>query len=187
MQAEVRSVHSGKPKEVPLAAGGTLQTSMLREAQEGPVQVHVAGMEGDGFGLPKVHGTEDQALCVFPVEHWPGLREETGADLGPGTFGENLSLQGLDEHAVRIGSIWRWGEVRMEVTKPRSPCGNLAQVHGVRDLVKRMARTARVGWYCRVLTPGTAAAGEPLVLEQDAPEAPTVAQAWYAQTGIEPD
>ncbi|HLL51562.1 MAG TPA: MOSC domain-containing protein, partial [Thermomicrobiales bacterium] len=59
--------------------------------------------------------------------------EELGTDFGPGTFGENLSTAGWLEDEVRIGDIWAWGDARLQVSQPRSPCYKLATTTGRPD------------------------------------------------------
>ena len=181
--ARVVMVFAGMPREVRLADGGTRRTGLLKDPVQGRVQVGLRAIDGDGCACTEVHGLEDQGLCVYPVGHWPALCEATGGTLAPGALGENLAVDGVDESTVRIGSRWRCGEVLMEVTKPRAPCATLSQVHGLPGLVKAIAQDARTGWYCRILEAGEAGAADPLVLEHQDPDAPTVAEAWRAQTG----
>lgn len=182
----VVGVFAGQPQEVALRNGGNLRTSMLKTLVDGAIEVGPRALAGDACADLEHHGKPDQALCLYPASHWPGLRDETGLDFGPGAFGENLSIDGLDEHSVRVGSIWRWGTARMQVSFVRQPCSNLGGIYELPGLPKLLAQTARLGWYCRVLTPGEAAAGMPLELEQDAPNAPTVAESWYAKSGVTP-
>jgi MOSC domain-containing protein YiiM len=186
MEAIVVGVYAGQPREIALADGSSLRTSMLKTRVEDVIEVGLRSLTGDACADLEHHGSPDQALCLYPASHWPGLRDETGSDFGPGAFGENLSIEGLDENTVRIGSIWRWGTARLQVSFVRSPCSNLAGIYELPGLPKLLAQSARLGWYCRVLTPGKAAVGEPLELEQDAPEAPTVAESWWAKSGLTP-
>ncbi|NHB86008.1 MOSC domain-containing protein [Tessaracoccus sp. HDW20] len=50
------------------------------------------------------------------------------------------------------------------MTQPRSPCYKLAKRWGIDDLVLRAQATGWVGWYLRVLEPGTVTAGAEVVL-----------------------
>ena len=181
----VLQVYAGMPREVAVPAGGTLRTGLLKSPVDGRVQVGMRAIEGDGCADLEVHGLEDQALCVYPAGHWSALRAATGADLRPGGFGENLSIDGTDESSVRIGSRWRWGEVLLEVTKPRAPCATLTRVHGLPQLAKIIARSGRTGWYLRVLEAGAASSAQPLVLVEEDPQAPTVGEAWRTTAGLD--
>ncbi len=48
------------------------------------------------------------------------------SDLGPGSFGENLTVEGMSESDVAIGDEFEIGSARFVVTQPRLPCYKLA-------------------------------------------------------------
>ncbi|HEX5819245.1 MAG TPA: MOSC domain-containing protein, partial [Gemmatimonadales bacterium] len=85
--------------------------------------------------------------------------------LGPGAFGENLTVRGTDEDEVAIGDRWSIGEVIVEVSKPRTPCNRLAWRHDRSDLIHRVRETGRSGWYLRVLQEAWLEAGMPIELQ----------------------
>ena len=115
-----------------------------------------------------MHGGPDKAVYAYPVEHLPLWNDELGTDFGPGTFGENLSTEGWLEDDVCIGDVWAWGEARLQVCQPRSPCYKLATITGRPDLLKRLVHTGRTGWYLRVLRPATVPVAGPIqVIERD--------------------
>lgn len=111
-------------------------------------------LEGDRQADLSVHGGPDKAVYAYPAEHLPRWNEELETNFGPGTFGENLTTAGMLEDEVRIGDIWAWGDARLQVVQPRSPCYKLATITGRPDIGKRMVRNGRTGWYLRVLEPG---------------------------------
>ena len=43
----------------------------------------------------------------------------------PGAFGENLSVDGLDEQSVCLGDEWQIGSARFAVSQGRQPCWKL--------------------------------------------------------------
>ena len=43
-----------------------------------------------------------------------------GRNLGPGTFGENLTISGLESEKFNIGDMLHIGEVALQVTAPAS-------------------------------------------------------------------
>jgi len=119
-------------------------------------------LEGDGQADLAVHGGPDKAVYAYPAEHLPRWNDELGTRFGPGTFGENLTTEGVLENEVRIGDVWAWGDALLQVSQPRSPCYKLATVTGRPDLPKRLTRNARTGWYLRVLRPGTVPTAGPI-------------------------
>ena len=86
------------------------------------------------------------------------------ADMGPGGFGENLTMQGLSETSACIGDIYGLGEAEIQVTGPRYPCWKIERRWGIDGLTARVAQTGRTGWYCRVVREGTIEPGAPVTL-----------------------
>ena len=132
------------------------------------IYLDTLNLDGDRQADLTVHGGRDKAVYAYPSEHLPLWNEELGTDFGPGTFGENLSTAGWLEDEVRIGNIWAWGDARLQVSQPRSPCYKLATITGRPDLLKRLVRTGRTGWYLRVLQPASVPVAGPIkVIERD--------------------
>jgi len=136
-------------------------TSAIRkEPVEGQVWAGREGLSGDQQYDRIGHGGPDRALLMYCAEHYPRWRQEwTRRDVAPGGFGENLTVSGLNEDSACIGDVFRIGEVRVEVSSPRSPCNNLSRRHGIPDLVKTIVQNHRSGWYLRVLQEGWLEAG----------------------------
>ena len=170
--SEVRlvSVNVGLPRVI----GATRWRKLIRSGiikqpvTAASIVLDTLNLDGDRQADLTVHGGRDKAVYAYPVEHLPVWNDELGTDFGPGTFGENLTTAGWLEDDVRIGDIWAWGEARLQVSQPRSPCYKLATVTGRPDLLKRLVRTGRTGWYLRVLEVGTVPVSGPIqVLERD--------------------
>ena len=141
-------------------------TSAIRkEPITGQVWAGREGLSGDQQYDRVGHGGPDRALLMYSAEHYPRWRQEWGRkDVGPGGFGENLTVCGLTEDSTCVGDIFELHEVRVEVSSPRSPCNNLARRHGIPDLVKTILQNHRSGWYLRVLQEGWLEAGMELRL-----------------------
>lgn len=118
------------------------------------------GLEGDVIVDTRHHGGRDQAVYLYRQEDYDWWSTELGTTLKPGTFGENLTVSGLAEPGIAIGSRLRFGTVVLEATAPRIPCNTLAARMGDVGFVKRFMQAGRPGIYCRVLTPGRLQAGE---------------------------
>ena len=152
------AVSVGKP--APLGEWhGEPVTSAIRKTplEEAPaVAVGATNIAGDAQADLTVHGGPDKAVYAYPAVHWPWWKAEAGFDAAPASFGENLTVQGGDEHVVRIGDRFAWGEVVLEVSQPRSPCFKFAMLTGREDMGARMTVAARTGWYFRVAQTGEA-------------------------------
>jgi MOSC domain-containing protein YiiM len=147
------------------------RTGYFKEPVAGPVFLHETRLEGDGQ-VYKGHGGPQMAVLGYSAEHYPRWREETGlAEMGPGGFGENFTIEGLDEHAVCLGDVLAIGEARLQVSMPRGPCANISRRWKRPELMKRVVETGRTGWYYRVLRTGLVQAGQTLeLLERPHPD-----------------
>ncbi len=122
-----------------------------------------AGVDGDSWAHPNIHGGPIQAVLLIASEAIEALRAK-GYAVYPGALGENFTTEGLDPASWRAGQQYRVGEALIELTKPRAPCSTL-NVYGpaIKDeiydsLVKARdpssPRWALSGFYAKVVRPG---------------------------------
>jgi MOSC domain-containing protein YiiM len=170
----VRSVNVGLPR--PLATGrGEVPSGIVKAPVAGRVRMHRLGLDGDGQADLSVHGGLDKAVYVYSNDHYPLWQRELGrTDLGPGFFGENLTVDGMLETDVRIGDIYRIGATAGQVTQPRTPCFKLAARVGIPDFATTFLASGRSGFYLRVLEEGDVGAGDPIERISSPPTALTV-------------
>src|SRR5260221_108686 len=161
MAMKLISVNAGLPREV-VWNGKTATTSIWKDPVSGPVRVSTLNIEGDRQSDLTVHGGPDKAVYVYPSEHYDYWRHELrGMQLPWGSFGENLTTEGLSEE-FPIGDRLRIGSAEFAVTQPRMPCFKLAIRFGRPDIVKRFLRSGRTGFYLAVTREGEVTAGDPL-------------------------
>jgi MOSC domain-containing protein YiiM len=167
-------VTSARVVSLQIARAGTLPwrgrrvpSAFVKTPVDGRVALGLDGFDGDEQADLTVHGGPDKAACCYPSEHFPFWTDLTGREFGPGAFGENLTLAGVTEHDVRIGDTYALGDgAVVEVSQPRGPCFKVASRWGIRTLPAEMAQRLIAGFYFRVLTPGTVAAGDMMELLQ---------------------
>lgn len=158
----------------PLKIGAKLtQTGHFKEPVHGPVALGREGLTGDAIGNHKYHGGPDQAVYLYSAEDYAWWEQQLGRSLTYGTFGENVTADQLPT-AFRLGDIWNFGPVQLQVTGPRIPCSTLAARMGLPKFVKQFAAANRGGAYARVLTPGQLEAGQELTVDPYPGPAPTV-------------
>ena len=156
---KVVSLSVGLPREVEWD-GQTVLTSIFKEPVDRRLHVTTLNFEGDEQSDLTVHGGVDKAVYVYPSEHYESWRRElAGMDLPWAIFGENLTTEGLRED-VRIGDRFRIGTAEFVVTQPRLPCYKLGIRFGRMDMLKRMLRSGRTGFYFAVTTEGEVGAGD---------------------------
>jgi MOSC domain-containing protein YiiM len=164
--ARLASVNVGTPRTV--TWGGRAVTSAIWKTPVG-ARVHMAGVNlaGDDQADRRVHGGRDKAVYAYAVEDyawWAGeLGPENGIELGPGTFGENLSTEGIDLQSCVVGQRWKIGSAELEVAQPRSPCFKLGMRMGDAAFVDRFEAAQRCGAYLRIIAAGDVGAGDAIV------------------------
>jgi MOSC domain-containing protein YiiM len=139
-------------------------SAIWKSPVSGPVFAGTLGLAGDAVANIEVHGGIDQAVLMYAAAHYPLWHAELGRELTFGAFGENLTVDGLDESSVCIGDVLQIGAVTLEVSHPRQPCATLARRHQVPDMIAIVRRNGRSGWYVRVLVEGHIEAGQPIRL-----------------------
>lgn len=141
-------------------------TAIRKEPAAGPIAVTKLGLEGDGVGSPQHHGGPDQAIYIYGMDDYAWWASELGQPITPGTFGDNLTIEGLRSGELSIGDRLGIGDdVVVEVTAPRIPCGTLAARMMDGQFVKKFRAAQRPGAYTRVIAMGTVRAGDPVTLE----------------------
>jgi MOSC domain-containing protein YiiM len=172
---KVVSVNVGLPRDVEWRRDA-VETAIFKSPVAGRIAVKRLNLEGDRQADLAVHGGPEKAVYAYPTEHYPFWREELpGVPLPWGSFGENLSTEGLLESKVRVGDVLRIGSAELVVTQPRMPCFKLNLRFQRSDMVKRFTQSGRSGFYLAVLKEGDLGAGDPIELVPAGEEAVTVA------------
>lgn len=148
---EVRSIRVGER---------TITTAIWKHPVTGPVPVEGVNLRGDDQADRRVHGGPDKAVYAYALEDTDWWERELGRPLGPGAFGENLSLRGVDVSEALIGERWAIGSTLLEVRQPRLPCFKLGLRHSDPLLPRRFARAGRPGAYLAIVAPGAVSAGD---------------------------
>jgi MOSC domain-containing protein YiiM len=154
------SINVGRPREI-FREGKMIRSAIFKAPVEGPVRVNALNLDGDQQADLTVHGGPSKAVYVYPSEHYAFWRKELPEIEFPwGSFGENLSTEGLLEKELYIGDRLCVGSVELVVTEPRLPCYKLGVKFNRDDLVKRFLKSRRTGFYCAVLREGVVNAGD---------------------------
>ena len=159
----VLSVNVGLPREV-IWRGKPVTTGIYKEPVAGPVRIRTLNLEGDRQADLRVHGGRDKAVYAYPSEFYElWSRERPELDLGPGTFGENLTTEGLLDENVSVGDRFRVGTAELIVTQPRLPCFKLGIKVGRDEFVTEFLERGLYGFYLGVVREGEVEAGDSIV------------------------
>ncbi len=126
---------------------------------------------GQGVLVPE-HGLQNDAhagnwhrqISLLSEDKVDAFRK-TGAQVGPGAFGENLLVRGIDFARLPVGTRLRSGDILLEVTQIGKEChAHCAIYHQVGDCIM-----PREGIFARVLQGGVIAKGDELCVEDPLP------------------
>jgi MOSC domain-containing protein YiiM len=160
--ARLLSVNVGRPQPVGLRRGRPVRSAIGKAPVDGRVRVAGVNVAGDDQADRSVHGGPDKAIYAYASEDTAWWEAELDRELGPGAFGENLTVEGIDVSGAVIGERWRLGTVELEVCQPRFPCFKLGLRFGDPKMLKRFTRAERPGAYLRIVREGEIGAGDPI-------------------------
>jgi MOSC domain-containing protein YiiM len=155
------SVNVGRPRQVAWR-GRTVTTAIWKTPVPGRVLVEGVNLAGDDQADRRVHGGDTKAVYAYASEDYAWWEGELGEPLRPGTFGDNLTLAGVDLRALVVGERWRAGTAVLRVSEPRFPCFKLGVRMGDAAFVDRFAAARRFGSYFTIERAGMVGAGDTL-------------------------
>lgn len=173
---EVISTNLASPKTF-LWNGETHTTGIFKIPVDHPIQVGIETVTNDTIADRRVHGGPFKACYLFSSDHYPYWKEKyPDLEWDWGMFGENLTVKGLDESKIRIGSIYRLGSALVQITQPREPCYKLGVKFGTQEILKQFIDHGYPGTYVRVLEVGEVKTGDILELQEESQNAITTKQ-----------
>jgi MOSC domain-containing protein YiiM len=166
---KVLCVSCGLPREVDWH-GHRVTTSIYKEPVQGRIGLRKLNLDGDRQSDLTVHGGEYKAVYCYPISHYDYWQVELpGRSLPMGSFGENFTVEGLDE-SVHVGDTFEIGSAEVVVTQPRLPCYKLGIRFGMDDMVKRFLASGRTGFYLAVRREGQIGVDDEITLIGRDPE-----------------
>jgi ferredoxin-NADP reductase/MOSC domain-containing protein YiiM len=153
--------------------GRQLMTSIVRDPIPGPLQI---GPEGPLDNSTAVHTEHTLAFTASHYDFWARELGVPREQWNWALWGENFTVDGVDEEMLRIGDVVKMGTAEFEVTSPRVPCFKVAWRVGQPDtFLLRMMETGRVGFHLAVLKPGLVSLGDTVEFSSSQPQNITVA------------
>ena len=160
-------------------------SGIYKKAQSEGIFLQPEGVAGDTIGNPRVHGDRQKAVYLFSTDTYGYWKKQyPGLDWSYGMFGENLSIEGLDEKGLIMGSEYRLGKAHIRITTPREPCFKLGIRFGDQEIIDRFVAYGRPGSYAEVLQGGPVQAGDTLRLESQPENGVSIADffsLWYGK------
>ncbi len=149
--------------------GKEVTTGIYKEPINGPIFLGKTDVKGDEVSDRKHHGGEFKACYLFSenqYDYWKGLYPNL--DWNWGMFGENLTVEDLNEDDIHIGDIYKVGEALVQITQPREPCFKFGYKFGNQNALKQFIDKGYSGTYVRILQEGYVTAGDEFKLTEKA-------------------
>jgi MOSC domain-containing protein YiiM len=180
-KGRVASVNVGRPRDI--TVGDTVvRTSIWKEPIAGRVAVRGVNLAGDDQSDRRVHGGDRKAVYAYAREDLDWWGERLGQRLDPGTFGENLTTEGIDVSGARVGERWRVGSALIEVTQPRLPCYKLELRMDQAGFIDEFIDGGRPGAYLRIVEEGEIGAGDDVRIVSRPDGAPSMTEVMRRKT-----
>lgn len=148
--------HAGRIYQINTSLGGVPKTPVPSG------EVTVEGIRGDFHRDTLHHGGPRAALCLYTLEQIFRLQAE-GHPIYPGSAGENVTLEGVDQALLVPGARLRLGdEVEIEITHYTTPCKNIIESFADGDFT-RISQKLHPGEsrvYARIIRTGTIRQGQ---------------------------
>jgi MOSC domain-containing protein YiiM len=142
-----------------------IETGIFKYAVAHPIFLGNEDVTNDNVVDRKYHGGIDKACYVYSKDHYPYWKEKyPDSDLQLGAFGENITMENLDESNIFIGEQYQLGEAIVEISQPRQPCFKLGIRFGNPLVVKDFFQSEFPGVYLRIIKEGNVFTGDKMVL-----------------------
>ena len=157
---KIKSTNLSQPRTVSWR-GKYITTGIFKTPVPGPIFLGKESVSQDHIADKRVHGGTHKACYLFSASHynyWKDLYPELDWDWG--MFGENLTVEGLDESNIYIGDIYKLGSSLVQVSQPREPCFKLGIRFGSQQILKQFIDHAYPGTYLIILKEGEVKPGD---------------------------
>ena len=178
---QVVSVNIGK-KQIVKWNDRIYETGIYKYPVEEAIFLGEEDVTNDDVIDRRYHGGFEQAVYAYGKNHyeyWKNLYPNL--DFTNGMFGENLTIDNLNEKEIHVGNIYQLGEVKIEVTKSRQPCVKLGIRFQDAKVIKQFWNTTKSGVYFKVLQTGFVKKNDELILLKKLENSLTIAQVYESK------
>ncbi|MFA6401765.1 MAG: MOSC domain-containing protein [Salinivirgaceae bacterium] len=150
--------------------GKEVTTGIYKNPVNYPILLGLTDVTDDVVIDRRYHGGADKACYLYAADHYPFWKEKfPKLEWQWGMFGENITMEGLDESKIHIGDIYQLGKALVQISQPRQPCFKL----GIRlknpMAVKQFVAAGKPGAYVRVLESGLVSVNDAMELIERKP------------------
>jgi len=159
---KIISTNIGEPQIISWR-GKEVSTGIYKYPVNKSIYLGKEDVDGDHVMDRRYHGGTDKACYLYSKDHyeyWKKLYPEL--DWQWGMFGENLTIEGLNEAKIKIGDTFKLGSAIVQASQPRQPCFKLGIRFGTQKVINQFIDFGNAGVYVRVLKSGDVKSGDSL-------------------------
>lgn len=173
---KILSVNISKPTSV-FVKGKEIKTGYFKNPVEQAIYLGKTDVTNDSVIDRVHHGGLDKACYLYGYNHYKFWKTKyPNLEFDFGMFGENITVENLDETRIKIGDIFKVGDAKIQVSQPRQPCYKMGLKFKDPKIVNTFRSTTYSGIYVRVLTEGFVKKGDTLDLIEKDENAQTVSE-----------
>ena len=178
---KIISTNIGERKEIDWK-GKKVTTGIFKYAVDKPIFLDTEDVKDDAICDRENHGGILQAVYGYSLKHYAYFKElHPTVAFDNGIFGENLTMDDLDETKIHQGDTFKVGNAILEATVQRNPCYKLGIRFNDMKIVKQFWNTTFCGVYFKVLQTGFVKAGDVFTKIKSCPENLTIADLYIAK------
>ena len=178
---KILSTNLGEKKEINWK-GKIVTTGIFKYSVDTPIFLDKEVVKGDAICNREHHGGIEQAVYGYSLKHYDYFKKlYPDLDFEMGIFGENLTIDDLDETKLHQGDTFKVGDAILEVTLQRNPCMKLGVRFNDMKIVKQFWNTTFCGVYFKVVQTGFVETGAIFEQLKSCPDNPTIAELYEAK------
>lgn len=178
---KIISTNIGERKEIDWK-GELVTTGIFKFSIKKPIFLDSEDVTGDEISDRENHGGILQAVYGYSLKHYDYFKKlYPNLDFEMGMFGENLTMNHLDETKIHSGDTFKVGKTILEATVHRTPCYKLGIRFNDMKILKQFLNTTFCGVYFKVIQTGFVKTGDEFIQIKSCPENPTIADLYAAK------
>ncbi|NQY20721.1 MAG: MOSC domain-containing protein [Campylobacteraceae bacterium] len=153
LNLKILDIYSGK-EELFIKNNKEFNSAYKKISINDKVFVNYMGLENDIQSDKKHHGGEHKAICVFTQIAYEHFEEKYNLNLDVCSFGENITLDNIEDKDICLADRFSIGEIIVEVSQPREPCFKISSIIGIKELTSLVLKENKTGFYLRIIKEG---------------------------------
>ena len=173
---KIISLNIGKPQKI-VVNGREEYTGYFKKAVSRPIFLGKEGVKDDSVVDKVHHGGYDKACYLYSYDHynyWKNIYRDLEWDFG--MFGENITVEGLNESEIKIGDVFSVGSAVVQVSQPRQPCHKLCFKFNTEKIMEDFTQSPYPGAYVRILKEGFVNIGDQFIKSDASGDSETVSE-----------